>query len=166
MPTTRQIIAVKKLAEILRNAKKQKGVTIQKILKEAGYSDNMARASTQVTQSKGFKSLMEQYLPLELGHKIHSELLQSATHDNYRIDAKFSDKEIEGIVEAIPGCKLIKIRRNKGESYCTAYYWSPDSQARSKAVDMLYKIYGTYAPEKQEHKITGIKVINYGNKKG
>ena len=132
---------------------------MQKILKAAGYSDNMARASTQVTESKGYKTLLEQYLPIEDGHKTHSELLRSAIHDSYRMDAKLTDKEIEEIVEAIPGCKLIRIGRNKGESFCTAYYWVPDNQARSKAIDMLYKVHGTYAPEKREHKIETNSII-------
>lgn len=38
-----------------------------------------------------------------------------------------------------------------------------DPNAVSKGVDMAYKIKGKYAPEKVEHTITAVKVINYGD---
>ena len=39
-----------------------------------------------------------------------------------------------------------------------------DLSSKAKGVDMYYKKKGKYAPEKVEHTITAIKVINYGDK--
>lgn len=165
MATTRQVIAAKKLAEIVRKSKGQKHITIGKILKEAGYSTTVSESPTKVTESKGFKLLMDEYLPEDLVFKTHRDLLEQATLSHYKMDAKLKDEEIESIVHSVRGCKVIKIVRYKNDPIVTVYYWIPDGNTRKAAADMAYKIRGTYAPEKQEHKITGIKVINYGDKK-
>lgn len=162
MPTTRQIIAVKKLAEILRNTKNQKNITIGKILRDAGYSQYQSEAPSQVTGSKGFRSLLDKYLPEELVHQTHSELLQAARLDDYKMDATLTDEQIEKIVEAVPGCKVRKILRIKGSPTVTVYFWTPDGQTRKSAVEMAYKLRGSFAPEKHEEsgEIT-VRTISY-----
>lgn len=150
MPTNRQLIAVKKLSEILRKSGKQKNVSMARILKEAGYSESVTRHPDNVTEGKGFKSLLDQYLPEELVNQTHRQLLQAARLDDYRVDAKLTDKEIEQIVEEVPGCKVRKILRVKGEPTVVVYFWTPDGQTRKAAVEMAYKLRGSYAPEKHE----------------
>lgn len=39
-----------------------------------------------------------------------------------------------------------------------------DTNAVKAGVDMAYKIKGQYAPEKQEHLITAVEIIRYGDK--
>ena len=41
----------------------------------------------------------------------------------------------------------------------------PETQAVKAGLEMGYKIKGKYAPEKVEHTITTVKVINYGDSK-
>ena len=167
MPTTRQIIAVKTLAKVLRNSKNQKGITIQKILKEAGYSDYMAISSTQVTRSKGFQSLLDKYLPEDKVYRVHSELIESKKMDSYKLDAKLTDKEIEQMVEDIKGCKVRRIVRDKNDPFVTVYFYTPDGIIRKSAVDMAYKLRGSYAAEKVDLSggIEMIEVNNYGSTK-
>lgn len=164
MANYRQKIAVQKLSEIILNSKGQKNVTIGRILKESGYSESVCKNPDQVTESKGFKSLLDQYLPEELVNKTHSELLQAARLDDYKMDSNLSDKEIEAIVEAVPGCKVRRILRVKGSPTVTVYFWTPDGQTRKSAVEMAYKLRGSFAPEKHEE--SGeiiVKTINYSD---
>jgi len=163
MATTRQLIAVKKIAEIVRNSKGQKNVTIGKILRAAGYTDSVSESPTKVTESKGFIELLSEYMPDDMVAKAHKDLLNAAKLDSYKMDAKLNDKEITEIVESVGGCKVRKILRFKTDNFVTVYFWSPDGNSRKAAIDMFNKIKGNYAPEKQEHKITGVKVINYGD---
>ena len=43
-------------------------------LKEAGYSDSVCKTPSRVTESKGWKELMEEYFPAEKIYKIHKKL--------------------------------------------------------------------------------------------
>ena len=166
MATNRQLIAVKKLSEILRKAKGQKNVTMGKILKEAGYSDSVSKHPDIVTETKGFKELLEEYLPDALIQQTHKDLLQAARLDEYKMDANLDDKEIQSIVESVPGCKVRKILRFKKDLYVTVYFWAPDGQSRKAAIDMAYKLKGSYAPEKSKIDLGGqlevVRIKNYG----
>lgn len=55
-PTTRQIKAAQLLSE---NIIKDKPDSVETIMKQAGYTDSVARRSTQVTRSQGFMALMD-----------------------------------------------------------------------------------------------------------
>lgn len=151
MPTVRQQIAVQKLSEIIRKAKGQKNITIGKILKEAGYSDSVSESPTLVTKSKGWDQLVQQYMPEEEVAKIHGGLLKASKMDSYNFPCTMTDEEIKDEVEAIDGCKARKIIRSG--MYATCLFWSPDSNARDKAVDKFYKLLGKYSAEKVEHSV-------------
>ena len=165
MATVKQKIAVQKLVEISRKAKGQKKITIGRILREAGYSEAMAIAPQKVTQSKGFVELLSEYMPDDMVAKVHKDLLNAAKLDSYKMDAKLNDQEITDIIESVGGCKVRKILRFKRDAFVTVYFWSPDGNSRKAAIDMFNKIKGNYAPEKQEHKIIGIEIVNYGDTK-
>ena len=74
-PTIRQMIAVRKLSEIIRKSKRQKGITIGRILREAGYSESVAKSPQRVTERKGWQELMSKHFPNENIAKLHKELL-------------------------------------------------------------------------------------------
>lgn len=165
MPSIRQRIAVQKLSEVIRNSKGQKHITMGKILKAAGYSEETSKNPDQVTESKGFRQLIEEAVPdLKMAERF-GMLTDSVILDNYKLSASMTDKEITELVESIAGFKVRKIVRSPLEKHATVYFWRPDNQSIDKALDKLVKIKGYYAPEKSEHKITGMKVINYGDKK-
>lgn len=163
MATIRQQIAVKKLQEILGKSKGQKNITIGKILKEAGYSKDVCDNPKQVTERKGFKELLDELIPDEKVTAKLNDLMDAKTLDSYRMDAKIDDKEITSIVESVGGCKVRKILRSKSDTHVTVYFWRPDNMIIDKILEKMIKIRGYYAPEKQEHKISGVEIINYGD---
>jgi len=167
MANQRQIIAVKILSEVIRKSKGQKGVTMGKILREAGYSESTAESPSQVTESKGFREMFDILIPDSKLAEKHDELLNAVEIDSYRMDAKLSDEEIEKMVEATKGFKVRKILRTKGEPTVLVYFWRPDNMAIDRALDKGYKIKGHYAAEKQEIEgtITTVNVVKYGAKK-
>jgi len=71
MATTRQKAVAKKIME--SNGKK----AVSKAMVEAGYSTETAKNPQQITRSKGWEELMEEYLPDELLQKVHREGLEA-----------------------------------------------------------------------------------------
>lgn len=127
-PTERQIKAVELM---LANNKKprSKRKTKEQILLEAGYAATTAKTKIgPIQQSDGWKALMNQYLPDDLLIKRHRELLNK--------------RETMTIVKGYTG---------KGKDKKPVYEkidLGPESVAVAKALDMGYKLKGTYAPEK------------------
>lgn len=153
--TLKQKIAFKKIVEKRGN--------ISTAMIEAGYDENTAKNPKNLTESAGFKELMDEagLSDEELLSK-HSELLNSAVINSISFSTfqnpkkgknkkykALTDEEIKKIIENAPGCKLIRIVRSPSEA--VAYYYSPDSRSRKAALDMGYKLKGNYAPEKKEH---------------
>lgn len=167
MPTIKQRIAVEKLSEVIRNSKGQKNITMGKILRAAGYSQETSEKPKLVTERKGFKELFEALITDEKQAKVHDELMSAVELDSYTMSSKLTDKEIEEIVEAMKGFKVRKILRTKGEPKVTVYFYRPDSQSRDKALDKSYKIKGYYSAEK--HDMSGtidvVELTNYGSSK-
>jgi len=167
MATIRQQIAVQKLSEIVRKSKGQKNITMGKIMRAAGFSEESSLKPKRLTESKGFRELFDKLIPDSLLTERHEQLLGAVELDSYRMDAKLSDEEIEKMVEATKGFKVRKILRTKGEPTVLVYFWRPDNMARDRALDKGYKIKGHYAAEKQEIEgtITTVNVVKYGAKK-
>ncbi len=68
--------------------------------------------------------------------------------DDKRLKAErttLTDKEIIAMLAEV-NCKVRRIVH--GETARHVYYWAADNKARKDALDMAYKIRGTYAPEK------------------
>lgn len=128
MPTIKQ----QKAAEALVG----NGGNITQAMITAGYSPNTANTPQKLTESDGFRELMEEYLPDDLLLEKHLELLNKT----------------EKIAKNNNATKQVEVI-DTGE---------PDTQAVSKALDMAYKMKGSYAPEKritldltQESSLTG-----------
>lgn len=145
MATARQHRAVKKTIENLRKSKPE---SMGKVLRDSGYPYSSSTVPNQITKSKGFQELMEQYLPEENVIREHGNLLTSSRHENYIFPRDENDKVIKEIVEAISGCKLIRIRQNNTAK--RAYYWCPDNNSRKDAIDLAYKLRGRYKPQQVE----------------
>lgn len=73
MATTKQKIAAKKLSENIRKQGQKK--PMQEILQESGYSESVSKSPQRVTESKGWKELMDEYFPAEKIYRIHKKLL-------------------------------------------------------------------------------------------
>jgi len=153
----------------------ENGGVVSTAMIEAGYSPATAKTPQKLTQSKAWQELMAEYLPdHEIAEK-HKQLLNSTTVDHMvfplgpkgeddvnlsggrsdtNADKKdeikverttLTDQEIKDMLAEV-GCKVRRIVH--GETARHVYFWTADSKARKDAIDMAYKLKGSYAPEK------------------
>lgn len=114
-PTTRQLLAFNGMVE--------NGGSLASNLRKVGYSEAVARNPDKVTDSDGWQSLMEEYLPPELIARKHREGLDATKKEEIiDIDEKGRPRKI--VIDA------------------------PDFAVRHKYVDSAYKIMGKYKEEK------------------
>lgn len=149
-PTPRQIKAAN---EMVAN-----GGNMKAALKKAGYSPAVQKNPHKVTRSKTWKQLMDEYLPEDYLAEKHRELMEANSihhyvfpHGTAKKDPRITDAEIRSIVESVPGCRLVYIKLDKFLGK-VAYYQSPDNKARKDALDMAFKLRGSYSPEKIDMK--------------
>jgi len=112
MPTIKQKVAFK---EVLN------GSTITSAMKKANYSDTTASTTGKLTNTKGWKELVDQHLPDKLLAQKHNEGLNAGKHI-YKNNNETGEIEDLGI--------------------------EADYATRHKYLDSAYKIKGAYAPEK------------------
>lgn len=150
--TVRQKLVAARLLEIIGKGKGTEFESLGKILLEAGYSKNVADSPALVTERKGFQALMKKYLPENEILLAHKQLLSSVNIDNYVFSIAVTDADIRKMIAKVPGAKLLKISRTP--TTARAYFTYADNRSRKDAIDMAYKLNGSYAAEKQEHSVT------------
>jgi len=163
MSSIRQQIAVQKLSEIIGNSKGQKHISMGRILREAGYSNETSKTPQLVTESKGFKKELAKLVPDEVLIKKHTELLNAYKLKTYSFDKRLSNKEISEIIELDGKYNVMDIIRNEGGKKAFCRYWSPDYMVRLSALDMFYKVKNLYPSKKHPNNVAPIilKTINY-----
>lgn len=130
---------------------------------EVGYPPTTAKNPQQVTESKGFKELMVEFLPDSKLIKKHESLLNSQRLDHmvfplgpededegrlperYKERTSLTDKEITDMLKEV-NCQVRRIVH--GETARHVYFWAPDNKSQKEALDMAYKLKGSYAPDK------------------
>src|SRR3990167_5190031 len=122
LKSPKQLLAVKKITEIVRNSKGQKRISLGRILRESGYSDSMSTQPARVIQSKSFQALLDRYLPDNTIAEVHGDALEASELNHYIFPVSEDDEVIKDTVESIKGCKLIRIR--KQHTWKRAYFWS------------------------------------------
>lgn len=113
-PTFRQKNAFQKIVE--------NGGNVSKGMLDAGYSEATAKTPTKLTESKGWNTLTEKYLPDEDLAKIHKELLNKK-------ETYIKKNNKTGKIEIIKTGEI-------------------DSQAVRAGLDMAYKLKGKYSTQK------------------
>jgi len=169
MATNRQIIAVSRISEILRKYKGQKNVSMAKILRDAGYSESVARKPKIVTGTKGFQeevSKIGDLIPDKKLVQAHKLLLNSRRMRHTFVNPDLTDTEIKRVVTMSNG-RLIKLLRDvKVKKMVELWYTVPIGGNIKVALDLAYKLKGSYAPEKQKVDLGGqlevIRVKDYG----
>lgn len=141
-PIDRRTLAYQKILE-------NRGKSVSKALKEAGYSDAYSKNPDQFKKTKKWKDLMEQHLSDDTVAETHGKLLKAHYLDHLVFPLFLEDDEIILLLDEV-GCLVRKIKR--GDTQVHVWFWSPDNRARKDAVDMAYKLKGKYAPEKLELK--------------
>lgn len=133
------------MANVIKQAKSSKKISISKAMKDAGLSDSYSKASTQLTNTKGWKELVEKHMPDSFLTKRHRQLFDQKKVEYFSFGLKKTDDEITQAVEDA-GLELINI------SYTTdsklAWYSVPDVHAVTKALEMAHKIKGVYMADK------------------
>ncbi len=94
MATIKQKLVASKLVE--------NGGNISKSMIEAGYSPATAKTPQKLTESKGWRELMEKYLPDDMVLDCHNKLIKSknevvslgAVNLAYKVKGKFSENTI------------------------------------------------------------------------
>lgn len=141
--------------------KKGRRKSKRKIIKDAGFSQTYADHPKRLLGTETAKELMEIYLPDSKIYRTHGELMSAAEIQHYvfpkligtkgkgaRTQVKqVENSEIKEIVESVPGCQLIYIKRDPYIG-AVAFFQAPDNKSRKEAVDMAYKLKGNYSPEK------------------
>ncbi len=151
-------MAIKKLVE-------SGGKSMSAAMLSVGFSPAYAKNPQKFLKTKTAQELLDEYLPDEMVAMRHSELLNAGEIQHY-IFPKLSDemakdkkrkgvkikkneltnKEIKEIVESVPGCRLIYVKRDFMGAW--AFFSAPDGRIRKDAIDMAYKRKGDYAPDK------------------
>ena len=159
--TLRQKIAVQRLSEIIGNSKGQKNISMGRILREAGYSEETSKTPQLVTGSKGFKEEMDRVVSdIKLINTL-KELLVACELKTMSFDSRLSDEEIKEIVEKTGKYKVRDIFRKNSHAFCR--YWAPDWMVRWRALDLACKLKNHYPTRGQpvNETPTVVHVMNY-----
>jgi len=134
----------KKVAQaILAN----RGTSVSAAMREAGYSDAYAKNPQQLTTTKSWKELMEEFLPEDELAAVHKSLLNSKRVERLILHKDTPDEDIKEMIKSA-NCTLKKIYIFMGEKH--VMFWTPNDKSRSDALDMAYKLKGNYAPQKMQ----------------
>ena len=132
-PSQRMKVAASKLMENHGN--------ISKSMLQAGYSPNTAKMPSNLTNSKGWQTLMSKYLSDRKLTKKHSELLEARHIEHYTFPASMTNKEIKDTIEkGSPGARVINLQRN--QQWVRAHFSTSDNITQTKNLELAYKIKG------------------------
>lgn len=139
MPTIKQRRAAEKLVG--------NGGNVTQAMISAGYSKETANTPQKLTDSEGFKELMGKVLNDDLLIKKHKELLESSHVDHMVFPTKLTDEEI---TEILAGVNCVPKKFIHSDTATHVWFFAADNKARKDGLDMAYKIFGAYAPEKHQ----------------
>lgn len=139
MPTYRQKLVASKLLE--------NGGNIGKVMIAASYSPSTAKTPQKLTQSKGWKELMDVCFPDELIVRTHRDALTACKIGQYTFPKSYSNQEIKEMIES-SSFKVMQIKI--AGNWKRAYFLVPDHQTRMIAVKEAYKVKDRYPRDKIE----------------
>jgi len=146
-----------RVKRVIKKMVENGGKSVSKAMLEVGYKPTYAKNPQKLTESKGFKELIDEFLPDSLITQRHNELANACelsryeflhTKSNRKQISELTNNDIREIIESVPGCKLIYVKRDDYSS--VAYFSQPDHHSRKDAIDMAYKLKGSYSPDKLE----------------
>jgi len=139
-----------------------KGKTLGQSILAAGYSEAYSKNPHQLKGTESWDTLVKIVLSDDKLIRIHDSLLNSHRLDHMTFPPEvqqkkkgaeiISDEDIENLFLEL-GCRLRKIVH--GDLARHVYFWSPDNQARDKALEKAYKIKNKFAPEEYNLKFKG-----------
>ena len=153
----------KVITELIEKEGKGEKVVMSKAMEACGFSPSYSHNPQNFTRTKAYKEESRKYLDPEEIKKRHDELIGAAQISHYHFPdvketirvkgkkakikrSRLTNDEMREIIESVPGCKLIYVKKDSYGSY--AYFSQPDNRSRQSAIDMAYKLSGDYAPER------------------
>lgn len=132
--------------DTIANLSRKRPKTKKEIIHDAGYAPTIGKQPHLVFESKGFKELVQEYLPDDLIAKKHRELITLKKIDYLTFPKKTEDDIITAAMKDA-GLRLITIKTSIVGKL--AFYSVTNERAAKDGVDMAYKLKGQYAPEKK-----------------
>ncbi|MDD2487488.1 MAG: hypothetical protein PHS92_03895 [Candidatus Gracilibacteria bacterium] len=151
-PTTKQ----KKVIELVKE-KVSKGQHFSKaeIIRNAGYGKSMIRRPDKVFESLNVVEMIKYYFPKEELFNIHRELVLVKKISSIEFDINTYDKDIYFIMRDVG--EIVNIV--EGNNKKVVYYKIP-TNLQLKALDMAYKINGTYKESEKKEENVLIQLFN------
>ena len=131
------------------------GKSVSKAMFDAGYAPTSAKNPQQLTKSKAWQKLMQEYLPDETLIEKHKSLLEASKYDVLVLPLYVPEKELGKIVGFFPhtGTNFFYV---KGAGKTFIYFLTPDKRTQLGALALAYKIKGKLS---QNLFVSGEKVI-------
>lgn len=123
------------------------GKSVSGAMREAGYSLGYSKNPQKLTASPTFQELLDEAMPDSDLLAVHKSLLKSKRVERMIVNKKTPDADIKEMLEEA-NCTLKKVYEFMGDKH--VMFWAPNDKARSDALDMGYKLKGTYAKTKIE----------------
>lgn len=146
-------------------------ITVTEALRAYGFSPSYVKNPKQFVSTKKFQELLAERVSDDLMTRKHNDLFHAGKIQHYIFPKlshdvvekkiikgkkvtktktvekqELTNEEIKVIVESVPGCRLIYIRRDFLGAW--AFYLEPDNKAVDNALEKAYKLKGYYAAEK------------------
>lgn len=154
---------IKTIADIKAGFAKPRSMA--SILRENNFPEHLVRHPKRLAKMKGFDDLLNKYMPPKNVLLAHKKLLKTNTIESLPMDSSLSNSEIIHLIEHNTASRVLHISRFEGDGEVKVYYTVPDGTTQRGALDMAYKLHGSYAPEKQEHTIAAVHIIKYADDK-
>lgn len=119
------------------------------VIREVGLSEYAATHPSTLTNTKEWGEMMDEYLPSIDVLSTHRGLLRASRLDHMTFMATaegITDDDIHEMFAEL-NCKVRRIiHRDNGAR--DVYFWSPDNKARATALELVYKLRGSFAVDK------------------
>lgn len=150
MPTLRQKLAFEKTIENNGN--------VSKSMRESGYSKSHSCNPQILTNSKGFQKLLNKYAPERDLIVKATKMLEQCNIEHKDFPASLSIDIIKELFKkSMIEVLHIEIKPNEKT---TVYFKQVDALTQDKALDKLLRLHGLYAPDKHDHRTTGLSLVD------
>lgn len=120
-------------------------------MRDAGLSEYAATHPSSLTKTTEWNQLLDEYLPEGDLLETHKSLLRASHLDHMTFPLETPSLTDAHITEMLTDLNCTVRRISHGEQARHVYFFAPDNRARKDALDMGYKLRGTYAAEKHLH---------------
>ena len=132
MTSKQQVVA----RDLLENT----GKPVSKAMLDAGYAPTSAKNPQQLTKSKSWQKLMQEYLPDEKLIEKHKKLLEVRVFDRFVFPGYLEAENASESFSRIPNCDVIRVGWS-GET-TIVYFSVPDYRTQLEALKLAYKLKG------------------------